>query len=99
MYHRANDFCSQNETTLDSYKYSSQPWAYECNTNIAKIFGNPQIRDRINYIALGKIYGSFYEENIIQEIDQNNVEFCCSMPSDGLSAKVWCIQKLHLYFS
>ena len=52
-------------------------WENNFHQNIRKVFGYKRIRGRINYVVLGKVYGSLYEEQIVEEIETSNAKFCC----------------------
>ena len=55
--------------------------------NIATLLDNEMITSRISYVVIGKIFNTFYEEQIVEEIEQNKLQFC-SKSINGLSTKV-----------
>ena len=58
-----------------------------CTENIVSLLDNEMITHRISYIAIGKIFNTFYEEQVVQEIKQNQSLFC-SKSFNNLSTKV-----------
>ena len=55
--------------------------------NMATILNNEMITSRISYVVIGKIFNTFYEEQIVEEIEQNKLQFC-SKSINGFSTKV-----------
>ena len=79
--------CKGQKTSLNCYKDSTTANQH-FSKHVSKLFDDENVTRRICYIVLGKCYGSVYENQILDEIEQIKREFCQRLSDDGFSTKV-----------
>ena len=90
------DKCCKGQASLNCYKDNTTANQNFCN-QFSKLFDDENVTSRICYLALGKCYGSVYEDQILDEIEQIKREFCHKLSDDGFSTKVCCSKFTCMY--
>ena len=81
------DKCCKGQDSLNCYKDNTTANQNFCN-QFNKLFDDENVTRRICYLVLGKCYGSVYQDQIIDEIEQIKREFCQRLSDDGFPTKV-----------
>ena len=55
--------------------------------DVARILSNKKFTSRIIYLAIGNIDGSFYQKQVVEEVEENKAQYCSKLVND-ISSKV-----------